>query len=366
MENTLKKINNIPVRTWRWLGVNNVNINEALPDVVPYNNEYVTSFEDNGIKINKMSQNISSDFNNTCTYTGLDELSLNQAKNSYNTGVFVHVAQYKKHEEPVVINYKMDNNNTTVVDNNLIIAEEGSEITVVINYDSSENNTSFHNGLTQIYAKANSVVNLIKIQTLSKDSLHLDAHAVKTEENAVVNYTAVDLGAKYAVTNYTDDLLGFRSSSNIHSIYLGDKDRVIDINYLINHHGKSSNSNIETRGALMDDSKKTFRGTLDFKKGCKKSRGQEEEYTVLLSPKVKNKSVPILLCTEEDVDGQHAASAGRIDENKLFYIMSRGFSETEAKKLVIEAAFNPIINQIPSEEIRNKISTSIRRRLENE
>lgn len=116
----------------------------------------------------------------------------------------------------------------------------------------------------------------------------------------------------------------------------------------------------------MDRSKKTFRGTLDFKKGCKKSKGEEEEYTVLLSPHVINKSVPILLCTEEDVDGQHAASAGRIDENKLFYIMSRGFSETEAKKLVIEAAFNPIINQIPSEEIKNKISTSIRRRLENE
>ncbi|AAK81224.1 hypothetical protein BJV85_000613 [Clostridium acetobutylicum] len=366
MENTLKKINNIPVRTWRWLGVNNVNINEALPQVVPYNNEYITSVKNDGIEVNKMSQNISSDFNGTCTYTGIDELSLNQVKNDYNTGVYVHSSKYSKCSEPIVINYYMNEANNTVVDNNLIIAEEGSEITVVVNYDSDENTTSFHNGLTQIYAKANSVVNLVKIQTLSGSSLHLDAHTVKTEENAVVNYTAVDLGSKYAVTNYTDDLSGFRSSANVKSIYLGDKDRVIDINYLINHYGKDARSNIETRGALMDRSKKTFRGTLDFKKGCKKSKGEEEEYTVLLSPHVINKSVPILLCTEEDVDGQHAASAGRIDENKLFYIMSRGFSETEAKKLVIEAAFNPIINQIPSEEIKNKISTSIRRRLENE
>lgn len=365
MENTLNKINNIPVRTWKWLGVNNISIKKSLPEVVPYTAQYVSEVEEAGVRVSKLTKNLSEEFN-ISDYTGIDKTSNDEAKNNYNAGVFVHVSEYKKCDKPIIINYALDDNNNTLVDNNIIIAEEGSEVTVVINYFSDENTSAAHNGLTQVYAKNNAVVNLIKIQTLSKDSLHLDAHGIKTEENAVVNYTAVDLGASHAVINYTDDLLGFRSSSNIHSIYLGDKDRVIDINYLVNHYGKDTKSNIETRGALMDNSKKTFRGTLDFKKGCKKAKGQEEEYTILLSPHVINKSVPILLATEEDVDGQHAASAGRIDENKLFYIMSRGFSETEAKKLVIEAAFNPIIKNIPSEEIRNKISSSIRRKLENE
>lgn len=365
MEKTLSKINNIPVRTWRWLGVNNISIEKSLPKVIPYNAQYVSEIEEAGIRISKLSKNLSSEFN-ISNYAGIDKTSVDQAKNNYNAGVFVHASEYKKYDKPIFINYALDEKNNTLIDNNIIIAEEGSEVTVVINYSSSKDISAAHNGLTQVYAKKNAVVNLIKIQTLSENVLHLDAHGVKTEENAVVNYTAVDLGASHTVINYTDDLLGFKSSSNIYSIYLGDKNRVIDINYLINHYGKNTTSNVETRGALLDSSKKTFRGTLDFKKGCKKAKGHEEEYTILLSPHVVNKTVPILLATEEDVDGQHAASAGRIDENKLFYIMSRGFSETEAKKLVIEAAFNPIIKNIPSEEIRNKISSSIRRKLENE
>lgn len=365
MTNTLNKINNIPVRTWRWLGVNNISLSKALPEIKPYTLKVIPKAAVSGIKIEENSRALALEFA-LDTYKGISENSLSQCRNDFNTGVFIKTEENKKAAEPIFINYVMNKENSTVIDNNLIVAEENSEVTVVINYSSEDNESYFHNGLTQVYAKKGSTVNLIKIQSISDESIHLDANASKLEADATVNYLEVSLGALYSVTNYTADLEGSMSSGNIDSIYLGDKERNVDINYLINHIGKATLSNIETRGALLDKSKKIFRGTLDFRKGSSKSKGQEEEYTVLLSPQVRNQSVPILLCTEDDVEGQHAASAGRIDENKLFYIMSRGLSEKEAKKLIIEAAFNPIINKIPSEELKNKISDSIRRKLVDE
>ncbi|MFL0252230.1 Fe-S cluster assembly protein SufD [Clostridium neuense] len=363
MNNTLNKINNIPMRTWRWLGVNNITIDRTLPEPKEYTLSITDELENSEVKVELMKKDTSSKFLPS-NYEGLNEASLEQCKNNYNTGIYVNSIIDRKATKPVFINYNADEKNDLIIDNNLIIAEENSEVTVVINYSSQT--SAFHNGLTQVYAKKGSIVNLIKIQELSDNSIHLDANVAKVEDNAVVNYVEVNLGSLFNVTNYRADLNGYKSNGNIHSIYLGDKERDIDINYLINHYGKETKSNIEARGALLDESKKVFKGTLDFKKGSVKSKGQEEEYTVLLSPNVKNRSVPILLCTEEDVDGQHAASAGRIDENRLFYIMSRGFSEAEAKKLIIEAAFNPIIDKIPSDELKSNISNSIRRKLSDE
>lgn len=70
-----------------------------------------------------------------------------------------------------------------------------------------------------------------------------------------------------------------------------------------------------------------------------------------------------MLCGEDAVEGQHAVSTGKMDENKLFYLMSRGLSDVEAKKLIIEADFQPILEKIPVIELRDAISTYLRRRL---
>ena len=81
---------------------------------------------------------------------------------------------------------------------------------------------------------------------------------------------------------------------------------------------------------------------------------------------IRDSSIPALLCDEDDVEGEHAASAGQIDENRLFYLMSRGLDEREAKKLIIEASFRPVIEKIPLENLRKLISNEVDRRLIND
>ena len=128
--------------------------------------------------------------------------------------------------------------------------------------------------------------------------------------------------------------------------------------------GTKTNIDIDVQGALKDEAKKNFKGTIDFKKGSKKAKGNENEYCMLLSDKAKSIALPMLLCTEEDVEGNHSTASGKVDEKQLFYIMTRGISYKKAVKLIVKSKFNKIIERITDEELKNEILSEIDKRLD--
>lgn len=85
---------------------------------------------------------------------------------------------------------------------------------------------------------------------------------------------------------------------------------------------------------------------------------------MLLSDTAKSLALPMLLCSEEEVEGNHSSSAGKIGEKELFYIMSRGFELKEAMKLMVRARFNEILERIENEELKNQIIDEIEKRLD--
>ena len=85
---------------------------------------------------------------------------------------------------------------------------------------------------------------------------------------------------------------------------------------------------------------------------------------MLLSDKAKSLALPMLLCSEEDVEGNHSTSSGKVGEKELFYIMSRGFELKEAMKLLVRAKFNNVIENIKNEDLKNQILEEIDKRLD--
>ena len=160
-------------------------------------------------------------------------------------------------------------------------------------------------------------------------------------------------------------MAGDDSFADVWGLYFGDGGRKIDLNYIIRQQGKRTDANMQVRGALLDGAEKTFRGTLDFLEGSKGSVGREDEEVMVLSDHVQNRSVPIMLSHEDDVDGHHAVSIGKMDEEKLFYLMSRGLDLAEAQKLVVEANFQPVLDRIDNDELKAEIDAYLQRRLSN-
>ena len=181
--------------------------------------------------------------------------------------------------------------------------------------------------------------------------------------NARVEFISADLGRGNFSADVEIDLRGDDSAADFEAVYFGDGKRKLDFNYVIRQRGRRTSATMNVRGALTDLSDKIFRGTLDFQRGAKGSTGRELEEVIILSSGTRNRSVPLMLAEEDEVDGHHAVSIGRLDEEKIFYLMSRGLDKAAAERLIVEAAFNPVIEKFSDENLRAQIKENLQRRL---
>ena len=281
----------------------------------------------------------------------------------FKNGVFIKAPAGKKYETPFELNYDKNYDNNELNDNNLIVAEANSELNLVVDYKNNDKEV-VHKGLNRILVKENAVVNFIKVQRLNDKSQNYDANLSIVENSGKINWISIELGAKETTASNFNLLESERSQADIKTIYFGDGERKLDLNYTVQHFGRHSKSDIESRGVLKDKAKKVFRGNLHFKKEAKEADGSEKEHVLLMDKTVESDSIPALFTEEDNVQGEHAVSAGQIDENSLFYLMSRGFTEVEAKKLLVEAVFNPIFDQIPLNDLKGSVMNEVKRKLE--
>lgn len=244
---------------------------------------------------------------------------------------------------------------------NEIVAKEGDKIEALFDIN-SKCDKSRHTKIN-IVAEKNSEVNIYYLSRCLEEERALTDITADIKENAVVNFIQVEAGAHRTVTNYVANLLEKGATTNVDSVYFANNDDDLDIFYHINHIGEETVSNILVNGALKDNAKKTFKGTIDFKKGSRRSVGSEEEFATLLDDTVRAIAVPVLLCQEDDVEGLHAASAGKIDQDKLFYIMSRGLDYNQAKKMIVETRLVPTIQKLPNEELAKDVWSQIESRI---
>lgn len=356
------EINALPVKTWRWLGVNGDITELAVPQVKHYTGKPFSGKVPAGAEIYNIADGKIVFMDKEADLPQNPEV-LQFIKKNRSAGFSVRIAPNGRVDEPIVFDYRINAQNPAVVDENLIVAEEGSEATVVMHYASDDDAEGFHCGLTKVIAKKNAKVKLVQVQTLGDGCDHFDNVSALALDGAHIEVVQAELGGRRAFANCREKLAGERSGLDMSAVYLGDGSREIDFNVVAEHFGKRSQSSITAHGALFGSSRKIFRGTIDFKKGASGSRGREEENTMLLGPGVRSRTAPLILCAEEDVDGHHAASVGHIDEDRMFYLMSRGLNELEAKKLLIEAEFEPVTAKIPVPAFRQEISDFLKGRL---
>lgn len=258
--------------------------------------------------------------------------------------------------------------NEAVVDKDLLV--ESQNLDIKIEADHQEKMLVEYRkesyGIVNINIGENASLKLTQLQLMPQDCGHVNEINVVLEKKAKLQLVAVETGAKSFASKVNIILKGDKSQADVSLLYFGDGDRSLDMNYVLEFQGRKTVGNLEVYGGLMGESQKIFRGTLDFKQGSKQAKGYEKENVVVLSSGVRNRSVPIMLSGEDDVVGNHAVSSGKINEDKLHYLMSRGLSPAEARKLVLEAAFNPVLELIDDEKLRQEIDSYIKERLENE
>lgn len=221
-------------------------------------------------------------------------------------------------------------------------------------------------GQVQVKVEKGGFLKLTTVQLLPVDAQGASRVQVELADTAELEAVAVEAGSAKSVAKMEVNLAGNESKANVYVLYFGHGASQLDMNYVLVQQGRSTGANLHVYGALLGESNKIFRGTLDFRHGSKGSKGYEKEEVVVLSSKVRNRSVPLMLSAEDAVEGHHAVSIGKIDENKLFYLMSRGLDMQEARRLVVEAAFNPVLDRIEDKDLYQELDEYIKEGLADE
>ncbi len=269
--------------------------------------------------------------------------------------LMVHARAGRKVEAPVNIRYLMENGDSNA-DRVEILAQKDSSITVIMDYSSSKPDArGFFGVQTRVHVGEGARVHLVKVNLLGADYLCLDDIGVRVEERGHFDLTQLRLGSGRDYMGAAVDLAGYRSAFNGNTGYLCLKEKILDMNYHIAHHGRRSVSGLEVKGALKGKAKKNFRGTIDLIRGAKGACGHELEDVLLLSDGVVNKTLPVILCDEEDVEGTHGASIGRLSQDMLYYMQTRGLDRHEAELLMTKAKLNSVRNLIKDEQTHGRI-----------
>ena len=268
------------------------------------------------------------------------------------------VEEDQKPEKPVILSWDFGEGAKAAAQQ-IIYAKKGSESTFLLNCISSRDAAGHCAFETKVILEEGAVVHLMKVNLLGSGFVVMDDSAAVVGDHAVFDFIQMELGGSRTYTGCYADQCGNESVFTVNTGYMANRDHLMDINYVAAQRGKNTDSKIYVRGSLRDTAEKVFRGTIDFRRGSKGSVGDEQEDVLIFDPGVVNKTVPVILTEEEEVDGRHGATIGNLSKDILFYLGTRGIARAEAEMLMTRGRLLSVAHMIPDTDTVDKISDFI-------
>ena len=281
-----------------------------------------------------------------------------------NGGIFVYVPKNIVVEHPIQYVVLHDDDNASFYNHVILVTEESAEVTYVENYLSNANGEDNQiNIVSEVIAGANSNVTYGSVDYLDKG---FTGHIIRrgtTEADASIKWALGLMNEGSQIIDNTTNLIGDRSTSELKSVVVGTGDQKINLTSKIVQYGKETDGYILKHGVMKENASSVFNGIGYIKHGGTKSIANQESRVLMLSENARGDANPILLIDEDDVEAGHAASVGRVDPEQLYYLMSRGISRTEAERLVIHGFLDPVVRELPIEDVKRQLREVIERKV---
>jgi len=238
-----------------------------------------------------------------------------------------------------------------------IVVRSGVTATVV--YDTTKQDGTFMCSDIRISIEDRADLTLIELVRTENEEKYIGSIGGYVAESAEFRLNQIAVGCGNVDLSCRMDLMGDSSSLVIESGYMMDKRGSLDVCYNANHFGRNTESVISLNGCLRDRAAKTFKGTIDFKRGSKGARGDEREDVLLVNEGVRNRSVPVILCSEEDVEGSHGASIGKVSDDIMFFLETRGVPKEEIVEMLAQSRIDAVIGRIGMSEARAYVREAV-------
>jgi Fe-S cluster assembly protein SufD len=281
-----------------------------------------------------------------------------------NGGVFIYVPKNIEVKIPLQAVYSLEGKNGGLFNHVIIVAEANSSITYVENNISGENvDDGIANLVAEVYAEAGARVSFGAVDNLGEGVTTYVVRRAHVGKDAKVEWALGQMNDGNTVSENTTELIGDGSYATTKTVSVGRGTQKQNFTTNMVHHGKYSEGYILTHGVMRGEATSIFNGITKIIHGASKSNGEQTERVLMLSEKSRGDANPILLIDEDDVTAGHAASVGRIDPLQMFYLMSRGISRKEAERLIIHGFLAPVVNLLPIESVRKRLTEVIERKV---
>lgn len=284
----------------------------------------------------------------------------------WNGGVFLYVPRNVTIKNPVQTYLFADDAQATFMPHIVVVAEANSQIAfveqVATNVGAAEA-TLLHNSAVEVFAKAGARVRYAAVHHMEQSVIDVSYRRAVLDNDARVEWIIGDLHNGHTLTDTKSTLKGNGSTSDSKVISVGTGSQRMSITTQAVHFGRSTESDMITRAVMKEEATAIINGVTKMEHGATKANGQQTEKVLMLSPKARGDANPILLIDEDDVKAGHAASVGQVNPDQVYYLMSRGVTRLEAERLIIRGFLDPVVSEIPLEELRDQLNRILERKL---
>ncbi len=243
----------------------------------------------------------------------------------------------------------------------MVWVEEGASLTYV-HESASPTETggqTLNAGVVEIHVGANANVKFVELQSLGKHVWNFTHERVKVHRDGNMDWIFGAMGS-HLTKNFSDlDLMENGAHGRMSGFYFTDGVQHLDHDTQQNHMAANTTSDLLFKGALRDNSHSVWQGMIYVAPGAQQTDGYQANRNLVLDTNARADSIPGLEIMADDVRCTHGATVGKIDENLVFYLLSRGISRAEAERLVVHGFFDPIMQRIPYEGVRERFAQAI-------
>ncbi|MGI8544365.1 MAG: Fe-S cluster assembly protein SufD [Aridibacter sp.] len=321
-----------------------------LPEDVKIQN-FSEAFEDEIFKGN-FAKTVEYDYNG---FTALNTAFVEQ-------GVFIHVPKNTKIENPIHIVF-IGENETANFTRVLYVGEVGSEAEIVEHYTRTSEAKYFTNTVVEINLADNTKLVHTRVQRESHNAFHIVSSNTNLNRSSVYDNTNITLGAKLSRHDVNLSFNGEGGECWIDGLYLVEDGQHTDTHSRIDHRVKNCVSHQNYKGILEGKSRAVFNGKVFVHENASGTDANQSNKNLLLSNEARVDTKPQLEIFNDDVKCAHGATVGQLEEEELFYLLSRGLNEDLARNLLTYGFAEEIINKIKIKSIKEQLDEAVLNRL---
>jgi Fe-S cluster assembly protein SufD len=242
----------------------------------------------------------------------------------------------------------------------LVLVEDGASVTYVHEAASPDEDVdTMHAGIVEIKVGQGANFKFVELQSWGKHVWNFSHERARVERDAELDWIFGAIGS-HLTKNFTEiDLAGEGSNGRMSGFYFTDGVQHLDHDTQQNHFAPNTSSDLLFKGALKGKSRSVWQGMIYVAPGAQKTDGYQANRNLILDDHARADSIPGLEILADDVRCTHGATVGKLEKEPLFYLQSRGIREEEAERLLVEGFFDPIMQRIPFEGVRERFHRAI-------